>query len=49
MAFMLLRLPWSTAPVDHQYRRLHGAGAEPVQGLLAGLNGGWASERAPLI
>jgi hypothetical protein len=23
--------------VDHQQRRLHGAGAEPVQGLLAGL------------
>jgi hypothetical protein len=25
------------APVDHQHRRLHGAGAEPVQGLLAGV------------
>jgi hypothetical protein len=24
-------------PVDHQHRCLHGAGAEPVQGLLAGL------------
>jgi hypothetical protein len=24
--------------VDHQYGRLHGAGAEPVQGILARLN-----------
>jgi hypothetical protein len=25
-------------PVDHQHRRLHGPGPEPVQGLLAGLD-----------
>jgi hypothetical protein len=29
-------LAWTS--VDPQHRRLHGAGAEPVQGLLAGLN-----------
>jgi hypothetical protein len=28
------------APVDYQHRGLHSAGAEPVQGLLAGLGGG---------
>jgi hypothetical protein len=26
--------------VDHQHGRLHGVGAEPVQGLLTGLNDG---------
>jgi hypothetical protein len=40
--------------VDHQHRRLHGAGAEPVQGLLAGLKGrpgrakrGWGKAKGP--
>jgi hypothetical protein len=28
------------ASVDHQHRGLHGAGAEQVQGLLAGVSGG---------
>jgi hypothetical protein len=30
---------WLARPsVDHQHGRLHGAGTEPVQGLLAGLS-----------
>jgi hypothetical protein len=28
---------WLDPSVDHQHRGLHGAGAEPVQGLLAGM------------
>ena len=38
-------------PVDHQHRRLHSAGAEQVQGLLAGLGNeaGTQSLRVPLI
>jgi integrase len=32
-------LAWPS--VDHQHRRLYGAGAEPVQGFLAGLNERW--------
>jgi Phage integrase family len=28
---------WLGPPVDYQHGRLHGAGAEPVQGLLKGV------------
>jgi hypothetical protein len=29
--------------LDHEHGRLHGAGAEPIQGLLEGLSGGWTA------
>jgi hypothetical protein len=28
----------NVAPTDHQHGRLHGPGAEPIQGVLAGVN-----------
>jgi hypothetical protein len=35
-----MRAKWLAGPsVDYQHLSLHGAGAEPVQGLLAGLGG----------
>jgi hypothetical protein len=33
-------------PKDHQYGRLHGVGAEPVQGFLAGLERGGETGRS---